>query len=656
MRNGKVMEPRRKPEAGRREAGKGDAARRSAETRPVLWPAERKFVDRLGMTEASLAARRAFVRLGEADREALLEALGWAQSVSPEIAREFYDWQFSFPATRAFFERQAQGMNRSLEELRAQLERVQAEYLAEVFAGADVGWDGRYFEKRLQVGQVHDRINLPFKWYVGAYAEYERLLAAYLRRDFDDPDFIERVERAVHRVFNLDMQAIGDAFILSTLESTMQAAKLPLRELCPEGDLTDQVGTLKQGVNEALRHFLEALEHVAGEQDRGEFATTVPADGMRGAFRELGGSVNRMLHGYIAMIEKSMTCIEQLGRGNFDAPLDPFPGKKAVVNRTIEAVRGNLKALMADVDVLLKASAAGRLNTRADAAVHHGQYRRIVEGINEILQTVVEPLKASAENAATLASSSEELTAVSQQMAGNAEETATQANVVAAAGEQVSKNVGSVASAAEQMQASIREIAKSATEAARVAKSAVSSAQATNETIKQLGGSSQEIGNVIKVITSIAQQTNLLALNATIEAARAGEAGKGFAVVANEVKELAKQTAKATEEISQKIEAIQVDTAGAVKAIEDIGSIIHQINDISNSIASAVEEQSVTTNEISRSVGEAAQGVNDIARNIAGVAVAAKNTTQGASDTQQAARELSQMAARLQNLLSRFTF
>jgi methyl-accepting chemotaxis protein len=604
------MEPRLKPEAGRREAGKGDAARRSAETRPVLWPAERKFVDRLGMTEASLAARRAFVRLGEADREALLEALGWAQRVSPEIAREFYDWQFSFPATRAFFERQAQGMNRSLEELRAQLERVQAEYLAEVFAGAGVGWDGRYFEKRLQVGQVHDRINLPFKWYVGAYAEYERLLAAYLRRDFDDPDFIERVERAVHRVFNLDMQAIGDAFILSTLESTMQAAKLPLRELCPEGDLTDQVGTLKQGVNQALRHFLEALEHVAGEQDRGEFATTVPADGMRGAFRELGGSVNRMLHGYIAMIEKSMTCIEQLGRGNFDAPLDPFPGKKAVVNRTIEVVCSNLKALMADV----------------------------------------------AENAATLASSSEELTAVSQQMAGNAEETATQANVVAAASEQVSKNVGSVASAAEQMQASIREIAKSATEAARVAKSAVSSAQATNETIKQLGGSSQEIGNVIKVITSIAQQTNLLALNATIEAARAGEAGKGFAVVANEVKELAKQTAKATEEISQKIEAIQVDTAGAVKAIEDIGSIIHQINDISNSIASAVEEQSVTTNEISRSVGEAAQGVNDIARNIAGVAVAAKNTTQGASDTQQAARELSQMAARLQNLLSRFTF
>ena len=265
-------------------------------------------------------------------------------------------------------------------------------------------------------------------------------------------------------------------------------------------------------------------------------------------------------------------------------------------------------------------------------------------------------LKVTAQNVTTLASSSEELMAVSQQMAGNAEETATQANVVSAASEQVSKNVASVAAASEEMQASIREISKNANASARVAKNAVSVAQTTNETMKKLGESSQEIGNVIKVITSIAQQTNLLALNATIEAARAGEAGKGFAVVANEVKELAKQTAKATEEIGQKIEAIQGDTKGAVKAIEEIGTIINQINDISNSIASAVEEQTVTTNEISRSVTEAAKGVDDISKNIGGVAMAAKNTTQGANDTQKASHELSQMAARLQMVISKFTF
>jgi len=174
--------------------------------------------------------------------------------------------------------------------------------------------------------------------------------------------------------------------------------------------------------------------------------------------------------------------------------------------------------------------------------------------------------------------------------------------------------------------------------------------------MKKLGESSQEIGAVIKVITSIAQQTNLLALNATIEAARAGEAGKGFAVVANEVKELAKQTAKATEEISQKIEAIQGVTKGAVTAIEEISTIINQINDISNSIAAAVEEQTATTNEIGRSVNEAAQGVNDIAKNIGGVAGAARSTTQGAIDTKTASLELSKMASRLQAAIAKFTF
>ena len=259
-----------------------------------------------------------------------------------------------------------------------------------------------------------------------------------------------------------------------------------------------------------------------------------------------------------------------------------------------------------------------------------------------------------AQSSQALAASSEELTAVSQSMGAEAEETSAQANVVSAASEEVSRNVQSVATGAEQMSASIREIAKNATDAAKVAGQAVKVAETTNRTVEKLGESSAEIGKVIKVITSIAQQTNLLALNATIEAARAGEAGKGFAVVANEVKELAKETAKATEDISQKIEAIQSDTRGAVEAIAKIGAIINQINDIQNTIASAVEEQTSTTNEIGRSVTEAAKGTSEIAHTITGVATAAKSTTHGCQNVLGAATELSKMASDLQKLVARF--
>jgi methyl-accepting chemotaxis protein len=278
------------------------------------------------------------------------------------------------------------------------------------------------------------------------------------------------------------------------------------------------------------------------------------------------------------------------------------------------------------------------------------------DGLRDFFLNLRTSISSIAGNAQSLSSSAEELTSVSQQMSANAEETSAQAGVVSAASEQVSKNVQTVATSAEQMSASIAEISKNASEAARVATGAVHAAETTNATITKLGESSLEIGNVIKLITSIAQQTNLLALNATIEAARAGEAGKGFAVVANEVKELAKETTKATEDISQKIAAIQGDTQSAVAAIKQISTVINQINDISNTIASAVEEQTATTSEMNRNIAEAAKGSTEIAQNITGVATAAQSTSGGATQTQTSSSELSKMATELQTLVSHFKY
>ncbi|WP_073252514.1 methyl-accepting chemotaxis protein [Cryptosporangium aurantiacum] len=302
---------------------------------------------------------------------------------------------------------------------------------------------------------------------------------------------------------------------------------------------------------------------------------------------------------------------------------------------------------------VLDAVANGDL-TRQARVDANDEVGSMAAAVNRATDSVRSTVTALSESARTLSDSSRQLSASAEAIAGNAQETSAQTGVLASASEEVSRNVSAAAAGTDEMGSAIREISQSANDAAGVASRAVDAASATNATVAKLGESSVEIGNVVKVITSIAEQTNLLALNATIEAARAGEAGKGFAVVANEVKDLAQETAKATEDISKRVEAIQADTDSAVAAIEQISGIIAQINDYQMTIASAVEEQTATTNEMSRSIAEASTGSLSIAANVAGVAAAAQTTSATVADTQQSAEELARMSAQLQAIVSRF--
>lgn len=280
-----------------------------------------------------------------------------------------------------------------------------------------------------------------------------------------------------------------------------------------------------------------------------------------------------------------------------------------------------------------------------------GQVSKVIKIASDVTeQQIVNEIQ---EIASMLASASAELTATATEMSKTASQTSRESESAATAAEEISAGVQTVATNMEEMVASIKEIGRSTNESAQMAKTTLEGAQASNAIVTKLGTSSKEIGDVVKVISSIAQQTNLLALNATIEAARAGEAGKGFAVVANEVKELAKQTAKATDDITQKIGAIQSDTQGAVTAIGSISQAIEKLNGLSAVVATAVEEQTATTNEISRVVSESKKGVENIASTVKVVSQSANTSSASSEQTLSAAKELTSLAEKLSALVKK---
>jgi methyl-accepting chemotaxis protein len=438
--------------------------------------------------------------------------------------------------------------------------------------------------------------------------------------------------------------------VSKALESVRQHTAFDPERQRQVSDLIDRFASLASRCRSLYSVLIDSKTNVSSETQAQVAALAQDNKQMEASLQELRNTLSRDFQARLNSVTAETQRHRVLGLVFFLVVGSCAVVLTVMVERQVGTPLQGLTSRFRDI-----AEGEGDLTKRVeiDSKDEIGELAKWFDTFMDKLQTTIGQVATSTSGVAI---SAEELTALSQEMGSNAEETSAQSNVVSAAAEQVTKNLQTVATATEEMTSSIKEIAKNANEAARVATSAVKTAQNTNTTVAKLGQASNEIGQVIKVITSIAQQTNLLALNATIEAARAGEAGKGFAVVANEVKELAKETAKATEDITQKIEGIQGDTKGAVEAIGQITTIINQVNDISNTIASAVEEQTATTNEIARNVGEAAKGSSQIAENIVSVATAAKGTTEGTTNTQKAAQELARMAAELQRLVGQFKF
>ncbi len=471
------------------------------------------------------------------------------------------------------------------------------------------------------------------------------------------PEFLVEAFLAVHQMIDE-----GDRRRLEDLIQQSQQFRANFEERHEYWSKTLQPGPMREAMNVRSYQPAEEFFRVRDEEfipavrrgDR-DTARTLANSTLKTLYEQHRKAVLQVVH--LAMIQNSLEEESATAIAEQRSTLIPFVGVLIAgftITLTLWLSRRILRAIEQTRRVAER-TASGDLTCKVTYTAQD-ELGQLAVSTNQMVSSLRDILFHIGKRAVTLAGASEELSSVSSQMIVSAEETSRQASVVSSGSEQISRNVESVSVSVEEMIASIQEISKNTSEAAQVASIAATEAASTNTAVNKLGASSAEIGKVVQVINTIAQQTNLLALNAAIEAARAGGAGKGFAVVANEVKELAMETASATKDISLKIEAIQTDTTAAIQAIGKISDTIQQIKDISNSIATAIEQQLAASGEIGRNLSDASRGSTEISAGIVRVAQIAKDTAGGSENTQKAAEDLSRLATELRELTLRFQY